>query len=454
MGLATGLAFAARGLSVTGYDVNPRVARSVARGVAPYHEEGLGELLRREVRSRRFSVAENLDALLRSAEVLFLCLPTPSLASGKIDLRPMKRGTAALARALRGRKGYHLVVVKSTVVPGTTEGVLGPLLRRLSRRPARDLGIAVNPEFLAEGSMVRDALSPERIVIGVQDARARRRLRAVYRPFRARFHSLSPTGAELVKYSSNAFLALKVSFANEISRLTERLGLGIDPVMSAVGADPRIGARFLAAGPGFGGSCFEKDLRALVARSHELGVRLRSGEVTLEINRAQAGHALDLVREAVGPLRGKTVTVLGLSFKAGTDDVRESRAFPLVAGLVAEGARVRVHDPVALANFRRAWVGRPDSGPSSPVFADTIPQALAHADVAVLQADWPVYRRWTPAWTRRMKTPVLVDLRRSVDPRRAAAAGLRIHALGVGRGVERAASVGRTRGRTEARGGA
>jgi len=432
MGLATGVAFAAHGLSVTGYDVKSDVRESTARGVTPFHERGLAELLRRQVRSGRFSVVDSAPVLAKAAEGIFLCLPTPSLAGGGIDLRPLKKGTAELGRALRNVEGYRLVVVKSTVLPGTTETVVEPMLRRLSGKSPHELGVAVNPEFLAEGTMVRDALHPDRIVLGTRDLRSQGWLKRVYRPFRAQSFLLTPSGAELVKYSSNAFLALKVSFANEFSRLSEELGLDIDRVMEAVGADSRIGRRFLNAGPGFGGSCFEKDLKALVLRARELGVRLRTGEATLSINDDQAKHIMTLVRKVAGPLEGKTVAVLGLAFKAGTDDVRESRAFPLVSGLVREGVRVRVHDPVALSNFRRAWERCPSSNLGSVEFSGSVTESLAEADAAVVQADWPEYRKWRPEWTRRMKEPCLVDLRRSVKLRTNDATGLRILALGVG----------------------
>lgn len=432
MGLATGLAFAARGFSVAGYDIKTEVRESVVRGVSPYHEAGLPELLRKQVRSGRFSVAAGPGDLVRFAQGIFVCLPTPSLSSGRIDLRPLKKGTAELGDALRSVKGYRLVIVKSTVVPETTETVIEPILRHHSGRPPRELGVATNPEFLAEGTMVRDARHPDRIVVGTRDPHARAWLRRVYAPFRAPIYFLTPSGAELVKYSSNAFLALKVSFANEVSRMAEKLGLDIDGVMEAVGADPRIGRRFLKAGPGFGGSCLEKDLEALIARARELRVRFRSGETALAINQDQAKHVMSLVRLAAGPLNRKTVAVLGVAFKAGTDDVRESRAFPLVSGLVRAGARVRVHDPFALTNFRREWERRKVPGPGSVEFSRSVLKSLSGTDVAVLQADWPVYRHWQPEWTRLMKEPVLVDLRRAVSARTDGVAGLRILSLGMG----------------------
>jgi len=448
MGLATGVAFAHRGFTVFAYDVNPRVRAALEAGRSPYHEKGLGALLREESRRGRFVVLDRVQDLAERAQVVFVCLPTPSKPGGKIDLAPLCTGVAELGRALRPGKGYRVVVVKSTVVPGTTQGVVEPLLRRSSHRSARELGVAFNPEFLSEGRMVHDTLHPQRIVLGASDPQAIRWLVALYRGFDAPIFELSPSAAELVKYASNAFLALKVSFANEIGRLTERLDGNVDEVMNAVGADPRIGREFLRAGPGFGGSCFRKDLRAMVARADELGVRFRSGENALAINADQMVHAIDLVRRTAGTLRNRTVTVLGLAFKAGTDDVRESRALPLVQALLKGGARVRLHDPEALSNFR-SELGRLSGGSSRVSFCPSVEGALRGADLAVLQTDWPQYRRWPDRWTQQMRTPTLVDLRREISRAVRTRAGLRVVALGVSPDRPPNNSPGPAPGRTE-----
>ena len=433
MGIATGLAFARRGWTVYAYDILPEVRAAVRAGRSPYREPGLSSLLRSEVRRGRFVVVESLEELARRAGGIFLCLPTPRGPGGRIDLGPLRTGVAQLGRALRSADGYRVVVVKSTVVPGTTERVVEPLLRRTSGRGLGRLGVAMNPEFLAEGTMVRDAMYPQRVVLGVSDPAAARWLKAVYRPFNAPVFELSPSGAELVKYSSNALLALKVSFANETARLAERLGLNVDDVMDAVGSDVRLGRGFLRAGPGFGGSCFDKDLRAIVRRGRELGVRLRSYETALAINDDQVDHVLELVRTAVGRLRGRTIVVLGLAFKPGTDDIRDSRAFPIVEGLLRAGAHVRVHDPEALANFRRAWVAEHPAPSGRLRFCGSVPEALDRADAAVLQADWPAYVRWPAGWSRRMRTPLLIDLRRAVPGSVQRRGRLQVVALGVGR---------------------
>ncbi len=432
MGLATGLGFAAHGLRVTGYDVKPEIRRAVDRGRTPYHEPGLARLLAAQRRSGRFAVAESLDDLVRGAEGIFLCVPTPARPSGRIDLAPLQRSAREVGAALRAVRAYRLVVVKSTVVPGTTEHVVTPILRERSRRPPAQLGVAANPEFLAEGSMVHDAISPERIVVGTSDARALAWLRRAYRAFDAPVLALTPSGAELVKYSANAFLAIKVSFANEVARLSDRLGTNVDEVMRAVGQDSRIGPKFLRAGPGFGGSCFEKDLRAFAGRSRELGFRVRTAESALRANQEQLAYSIDFVRDHAGALAGKRIALLGLSFKAGTDDVRETRALPIAAGLIGQGARVRGYDPQANENFRAAWERAGPAGGGAFELVGSIEDALRGADAAVLQADWPVFTRWRTAWTRLMARPLLIDLRRAVAPATARRAGLEVAALGAG----------------------
>lgn len=442
MGLTSALSLAAHGHRVLGYDIEPTTRRRLQRAQSPVREPRLESLLGRMVRRGRFQVSDELSEVVAGSEGVFVCLPTPPRRSGRIDLRPLTNGLRTVADALRPIEAHRVVVIKSTVVPGTTEGLLEPLLRRKTGRPAERLGVATNPEFLAEGSMVRDALKPERIVLGTSDPRTRRWMRRVYRPFRAPLVELTPTGAELVKYASNAFLAIKVSYANEVSRLAEALGVHVDEVLAGVGSDSRIGTKFLRAGPGFGGSCFSKDLRAIVTAAGDLGLSFRLGQATLEVNAEQTGHALELIRGAIGPLEHRAVAVLGLSFKAGTDDVRESRAFPLVRALVRAGVQTRVHDPVALPKFQAAWengAGVHLRGVGDVEYRGTVASALEGADLAVLHTDWPIYREWRRDWTDRMAQGILVDLRRCVPPARARRAGLRLVALGVGNRVDRPA---------------
>lgn len=433
VGLPTGLALSSKGFDVLGYDANPLLSRRIARGRSPYREEGLAALLSAEIRLGRFKVAKSLAEVAGSAEVIFLCVPTPSLPNGRIDLRILRAAAEQLGDALRGVADRRLVVVKSTVPPGTTEAIVGPLVRRHSRRRDRRLEFASNPEFLAEGTMVRGSLGPERVVIGASSRTAWSTLKRVFETFHAPIFRLTPSGAELVKYASNTLLALKVSFANEIARLADLIETDVDQVMAAVGRDPRLGTAFLRAGPGFGGSCFDKDLRALVEWGRQRGVSVRAAETALAINADQAVYAVGLVRRAAGPLHGRRIALLGLSFKAGTEDVRESRAFPIARGLVRAGAMVQAHDPVAGDGFRRAWIPSSRPGAGKLVVCRSVEDALHGVDAAVLQADWPLYSKWPPKWTRQMRSPRVVDLRRAIRPGVAKRAGLEVLALGSAR---------------------
>jgi UDPglucose 6-dehydrogenase len=435
MGLASAAAFARRGVHVTGYDVVPERRETVRAGHSPFHEEGLDELVRSETDSGRLRVVDSIGEVVANSEVIFLCLPTPPRPNGRIDLGPIQKGARDLGAAIANVDGFRLVVVKSTVVPGTAERVLAPILRKSAGKGPSELGVASNPEFLAEGTMVADALRPDRIVVGVEDERSGTLLRALYAVFDSPLVVVTPAGAEMTKYAANSFLAMKISFANEVSRYSERVGVDVDDVVRGFGSDPRIGERFLRAGPGFGGSCFSKDVRAFVRAAQDQGVRLRLAEQVVRANDEQTLHAASLVRDELPSGSGSSVALLGLAFKEGTDDLRESRALPIAQELARRGVRVRAHDPAALAGFRR-WLAAESPAVRSRVTAvDTVEEALKGADVAVLQVPWPEYLVWPSAWTRRMRHPVLVDLRRAFPQGRAASEKLRLVRLGDGRTI-------------------
>jgi UDPglucose 6-dehydrogenase len=440
MGLATAASFAQHDVVTYGYDVVPERRAAVRSGTAPFYEEGLGELVGSATRSGRLAVVDTLADLANRANVIFLCLPTPPLASGRIDLRPLEQCARALGRVLRDIEDFRLVVVKSTVVPGTTEGVLGPLLAKTSGKGPARLAVASSPEFLAEGRMVADALHPDRVVVGVSDRRSAGLLQDVYATFDSPVIVVTPSGAEMTKYAANSFLALKVSFANEVSRFSERVGVDIDDVVRGFGSDPRIGPRFLQAGPGFGGSCFSKDVRAFVRSARDHGVRLRLAEQVIPVNDDQTRHATELVVNALPDGPGGSVAVLGLAFKEGTDDLRESRALEIIRELTRREVDVRAHDPAALVGFRRWLADEPGSVRSRVTVHPTALDAVTGADVAVLQSAWSEYLAWPDAWTGRMRHPVVVDLRRAFSPKRAAAARLHLIRLGDGASLQGSAA--------------
>lgn len=430
MGLATALALSSTGARVACYDHDPRVRRLLRRSIPLFDEPGIRLALSRAIRGRRIEIVDSPEELATRCELVFLCLPTSSRNSGDLDLRPLKSAVREVARAFRGAPGFRLLIVKSTIAPGTTRSILEPLVRRVTHEGPDKIGVAVNPEFLSEGSALEDALHPERIVVGSEAPQAIALLKRVYRPFRAPIRVLPPTSAELVKCASNAYLAMRVSFSNEMSRASDALGLSIDEIMAAVGDDSRIGHRYFRAGPGFGGGCLEKDLRALARCSRRWGSHLRLAEATLQSNHDQLRHVLRQIENLAGPLKGKSVTVLGVSFKAGTDDVRGSLAFPIVTHLIREGARVRIHDPRALEGFRRSWTDQWGRRARGPRTCGSIADALSGADLAVLHADWEEYASWRREWSEKMRRPVLLDLRRSVRRLEARGAGLQLFRLG------------------------
>jgi UDPglucose 6-dehydrogenase len=414
VGLATAVAFAHYGRTVIGFDVAPARRATIARGKAPFFEPGFQSALARVVRAKKLSVVDSTQALLEQAELVFLAVPTPSTKEGTVDLSYVRSACEEIGHALRDANGWRGVVVKSTVVPRTTEKVVEPTLRAASGRTSpRSLGVSANPEFLSEGTLVADALHPTRIVVGTSDARTLGSLRSAYRGFPAPLLNLTPTGAELVKYTANALLATKVSFTNEIARLAERSGVDIDGVMAAVGLDPRLGRGFLRAGPGFGGSCFTKDLRALLACANDMGLRLEIPNSVLAVNDEQPIHVTDLAERSLGSLAGRTVALLGLAFKEETSDVRDSRAYPILRELLRREARVLLHDPKAGPAFLAGLPG--ELGPlegGAYRLEDRLLTALNGSDLAIIHTGWKEYERLPAREWRRLRRRIVVDTRR------------------------------------------
>jgi UDPglucose 6-dehydrogenase len=433
VGLATATAFAAHGIDVVGFDIDARRRRAVAGGRSPVFDPGLPELLRSVTKSGRFTVASTLQTVIDNSDLIFLSVPTPSRPNGAIDLAFLRSAASAVGTAIGSTRGWVSVIVKSTVLPGTVDRVVEPILQRRSGRvPGADFGVGSNPEFLSEGTMVEDATHPHRVIIGISEPRTERLLRAVYSRFDAPILTMSRSAAELVKYASNGMLATRVSYANEIARVAELAGVDVYQVMEGVGLDPRIGPLFLRAGPGFGGSCFTKDLRALVAFGRAGGLPMDLAVSVLAVNESQARHIVDMAAREVGVLRRRKVALLGLAFKAETDDVRDSRAYPLLKELLRRGARPILHDPRATANFLR---GLPDHEGSAGKFvvATSAKTALATADLAIIQCDWKQYAQLPASAWARLHRATVIDARRSLDPRKLKLANVRYVAVGLGR---------------------
>jgi len=405
-------------------------AGMIAAGVSPILEPGVPELLRRVVGDGLLEARTSPGDMFEEAGIVFVTVGTPAGLDGGPDLSQVKEASRELGESLSGSGGMPLIAVKSTVPPGTTWGLIRPIIETASgKRCGEGFHLCSNPEFLREGSALQDTMSPDRIVIGAKHPEAADRLRsfyeALYRPLRIPTITTSPNNAELIKLATNAFLSLKISFINLISQICEELDEGdVGVVAQGLGLDPRIGPLFLRAGLGFGGSCLPKDLRMLRHFAALLGVDASLLDAVLEINRRQRARVVERAEAMIGGLNGRRIAVLGLSFKPGTDDVRESASIELVLELLAHGAEVRVHDPMAAENAKRIL--------GEKVFYSQTPlECLKDADLAIIATEWPEYSSISPSEVKAsMRNPAIIDGRRLLDPKHFRDAGIEIHVIG------------------------
>ena len=386
VGLITGMGFVKLGNEVIFVDVDDNKIEMINTAQPPIYEEGLGELMR-EFRGKYYATKNYREAILNS-DVTFIAVGTPSREDGSIDLKYVEAASKSIGKALREKMGYHVVVVKSTVLPGTTEEVVKPILEEYSGKKAFEgFGLAMNPEFLREGVALKDFLTPDRIVIGVQDERTRRVLEELYAPIDSPKLFTDIKTAEMIKYASNAFLATKISFANEIGNICKKLGIDSWKVFEGVGLDHRISPHFFKTGIGWGGSCFPKDTRALIRKAEELGEEPLILKAVVEVNERQPLKMIELLKKHVPDLKGKRIGVLGLAFKPNTDDVRETRAYVVVKKLLEERAKVIAYDPQAMENFKRYY---PNVGKRIE-YASTPEEVLDLTDVILIVTEWPEF---------------------------------------------------------------
>jgi UDPglucose 6-dehydrogenase len=426
------------GLSELGHDVlcvdrDPRKIEELTAGRIPIHEPGLGDLVRRNERSGRLHFATAVRPPFDEADGYFICVGTPAAPNGECDTSAVFAAAEQIATLA---KKSALVVVKSTVPVGTCDTAQERIRRVLSGRKGETITLEVvsNPEFLKEGDAVSDFFKPDRIVLGARSESARQALRDLYAPLQLsgeRLVMTDPRSSELIKYASNTMLAMRVSFMNELSRLCHATGASIHAVRLGVGSDSRIGKKFLYAGPGYGGSCFPKDVQALGALGKSHGLAMRLATATHQANEEQKQFVGDLVEHALGgDLKGKTVALWGLAFKPETDDVRESPAISLATRLLAKGASIVGHDPEAAANFVQAMDGRVK-------VTDRDYDALDGAHALVLLTEWRSYRAPNFAEIKRRLVggpsgaPLVVDARNVWRPNDVLKAGLRYQAIGV-----------------------
>ena len=423
VGLVSGACFSEFGFDVTCVDKDAGKIEQITNGIMPIYEPGLDELVARNNDAGRLHFVTDIGAAVAKADAVFIAVGTPTRrGDGHADLSFVYAAAEEIAQHLTG---YTVVVTKSTVPVGTGREVEA-IIRRAS--PQAEFDVASNPEFLREGAAIGDFMRPDRVVVGTTSARARDIMQALYRPLYlietpVLFTSLETS--ELIKYASNAFLAVKISYINQIADLCEAVGANVHDVARGMGLDKRIGNKFLHPGPGYGGSCFPKDTLALVRTAEDHDANIGIVDEVVRYNEARKSSMSQRIIDAAGgDVTGKTIAILGLAFKPETDDMRDSPSLDIIPNLVAAGATLNAYDPKAMGEARHLL-------PQSVIFATTAEECLTGSDIAVVITEWNEFRALTPAhFTDAMSGRVLVDLRNVYAPDEMTAAGLHYSSIG------------------------
>lgn len=388
VGLVTGVCFAEGGNQVHCVDIDPRKIEMLEAGEVPIYEPGLDLLLERNIRERRIKFTLDLEGALLKSDVVFLCLPTPPEEDGSADLQYILGVGAQIGEILARNPdaGYKVLVDKSTVPVGTSERVYDAVRRNA---PKADFDIVSNPEFLREGYAVEDFMRPERVVIGTSSERAETIMRELYEPYVRSgnpIYVISERSAEVAKYAANSFVAMRISFINDIANFCERVGADIDDVRAAIGSDSRIGKKYLYPSVGYGGSCFPKDVRAILKTASDYDMTLQVIEAVEQVNKKQAVHFFEKIRSYFGgAVAGRKIAIWGLAYKANTDDVRESPSFRIIDQLLDAGAEVVAYDPEAMEGTRHRYGGR-------ILYGAGMYETVRGADALVILTEWNEFR--------------------------------------------------------------
>lgn len=418
VGLISGVCFAEKGHEVLCVDHDADKLAKLRNAEVPFFEPGLPELLKKHHSQKRLRFSDSTAEAVKFGQAIFICVGTPSTERGKADMTFVEKVARDIAEHLTE---YRLIVEKSTVPIMTGERVKATIQRYVRNEVHFD--VASNPEFLREGSAIEDTLKPDRIVLGVDSGKAETLLREIYAGYQCPFVVTSIGSAELIKHASNSFLALKISFINWVSRLCEVSGADVHEVARGMGLDHRIGPHFLNAGIGYGGSCFPKDVDALAHISEDLGLDAAPIRLISAINKGQIDRLHERLEKELWVLKDKTIALWGLAFKPNTDDIREAPALALISRLLKDGARLRVHDPVAMPAVRKL---HPDL-----YFAKDPLDATSGADALVVCTEWPVYRETDLAKLKaNLRVPLVFDGRNCLDRKRAGELGLTLLAVG------------------------
>ncbi|MFO7872731.1 MAG: UDP-glucose/GDP-mannose dehydrogenase family protein [Candidatus Undinarchaeales archaeon] len=386
VGLITGVGLASEGHDVTCVDIVPEKVDLINKGKPPIHEKGLSEMLSNVLEKGNFRASLNLEGAVKDSKIAFICVGTPSRKDGSINLEYVEKVSEDIGDALKEMDDYPVVVVKSTVIPGTSDSVVIPKLEEKSGKKAgKEFGVAMTPEFLREGKALDDFMNPDRVVIGAINKKTYDILEPVLTFEQTPVVSTDIKSAEMIKYASNAFLATKISFVNEIGNICKKFGIDSYDVMKAVGLDHRISKHFLRSGVGFGGSCLPKDVKALRAKSKDIDYSSKLLDSVLFVNELQRKLMVGLTEKKLGILKDKKVAVLGVAFKAHTDDIREAPSIEIIEKLLSKGAEVKAYDPEALENAKEIFKDKIN-------YCSSKEDALKNADACLIITEWPEFK--------------------------------------------------------------
>lgn len=421
VGLVTGACFAEFGVNVTCVDKEEAKIAALKKGMIPIYEPGLEELVKKNVQNKRLSFSTNTIEAIQGALVIFIAVGTPDRGDGFADLSYIEKVAEMIAEHMNG---YKVIVTKSTVPVGT-----GDRLRSIigsKQKEHFDFDVVSNPEFLREGSAIEDFLRPNRVVIGAKSQQAIAIMRDLYRPLyliETPLHITDIPTAEMIKYAANAFLATKISFINEIANLCEGVGANVQDVAKGMGLDGRIGSKFLHPGPGFGGSCFPKDVSALDKIAQKNGYEFKIVKAVIEVNRQQRERMIAKIEKEVGSFKGKQIGILGLSFKPNTDDMREAPSVAIIRALQERGAKIIAHDPAAMEEAKKVL---------KEVTYAADPYAVADgSDAIILMTEWNPFRNLDlDQIKKKLKSPIFIDLRNVYEPKKMAALGFQYTSVG------------------------
>ncbi|MBI3190342.1 UDP-glucose/GDP-mannose dehydrogenase family protein [archaeon] len=409
VGLCTGVGFALKNNDVICVDIDRKKVDAINSGVTIIEEAGLQEAMKSI--GKKLTATTDIATAVRDSSITFVCVGTPSMEDGSIDTKYLENASREIGTSIKEKNDFHIVVIKSTVAPGVIEEKLIPLIEKSSGKKSGDgFGVCVNPEFLSEGTALTDFINPDRIVIGENDKKSGDILESLYKDFSAPIVRTDMKTAEMIKYASNTFLAAKVTMINEIGNICKKLGIDVYDVAKGIGYDKRIGNRFLNAGIGFGGSCFSKDVQALCRSAKQMGYDARILDCILDLNKNQRMRIIELLKLKLPGLHGKHVAVLGLAFKANTDDIRDSPAIDIVSELIKEGCKVSAYDPKAAKNFEKLFPGIK--------YAKNMKEAVENADACLILTDWSEFMSITDEDFSAMNNKIIIEGRRVLDKSR------------------------------------